>query len=220
MEVHPPHAPIHTWRDFFVHLITITIGLFIALSLEALVEWAHHRHLVQEARSTIHREMTDNRRLAAQDLTSLRDDEARIRNDIQQFVALRAGSKIERSALQYYLDFSLFPDSAWRTAQASGALNFMDYDTTQSLTEVYLQQRIVSDRGLALFEEQNRATGPISITGDPNLMSKEEIQLTLQRSADLLLDLKAAEQLLTALQAQFAEELAKEAGPAESGRGP
>jgi len=218
LDVHPPHAPIHNWRDFFVHLVTITIGLFIALSLESLLEWSHHRHLVHEARATIRREMTANRKLAAQDLTSLQEDEARIRNDIQQFVALRAGSKIERSALQYFFDWASFTDSAWRTAQATGALNYMDYDTAQALTDVYVQQRLVSDRGLTVFDEQTRAVGPIFITGDPNLMSKDEIQLTLQRSADLLLDLKAVELLIKTLDTQFAEELNKEAGTAEAAR--
>jgi hypothetical protein len=211
LEVHPPHGPIHTWRDFFVHLITITIGLLIALGLEALVEWFHHRHLVHEARSTIRLEMTHNRELLAEDLSGIGSDETRISADVQEFVKLRGGTRIERSALQYFGAWSSFPDSAWRTAQATGALNYMDYETTQALTEVYLQQRITSDRGIAVFDEQTRAIAPIFITGDPNLMSKDEIQLTLQRSADLLLDLKALEQLLKTLDAQLAEELQKEA---------
>ena len=37
MDVHAPHEPIHTWRDFFIHLITITVGLLIAISLEGMV---------------------------------------------------------------------------------------------------------------------------------------------------------------------------------------
>jgi len=40
MDVHPPHGAIHGWRDFFVHLIVITLGLLIALGLEGIVEWA------------------------------------------------------------------------------------------------------------------------------------------------------------------------------------
>jgi hypothetical protein len=34
IEVHPPEEPLHGWRDFLIHLATITIGLLIALSLE------------------------------------------------------------------------------------------------------------------------------------------------------------------------------------------
>jgi hypothetical protein len=48
-DIHPPHQAAHRWRDIFIHLATITVGLFIALSLEGCVEWQHHRHLVREA---------------------------------------------------------------------------------------------------------------------------------------------------------------------------
>jgi len=26
LDVHPPHKPAHTWRDFFIHIATIVIG--------------------------------------------------------------------------------------------------------------------------------------------------------------------------------------------------
>jgi hypothetical protein len=38
-DIHPPHQAAHSWRDIFIHLATITVGLFIALSLEGCVEW-------------------------------------------------------------------------------------------------------------------------------------------------------------------------------------
>jgi len=34
LDVHPPHASTHTWRDFFIHIATICIGLLIAVDLE------------------------------------------------------------------------------------------------------------------------------------------------------------------------------------------
>ena len=60
IDVHPPHEPMHGWRDFFLHLTTITIGLLIALSLEAAVEWQHHRHLAHEAEASLHSEIEHN----------------------------------------------------------------------------------------------------------------------------------------------------------------
>jgi len=55
MDVNPPQGPIHTWKDFLLHLLTITIGLFIALSLEAAVEALHHRHMVRDGRQDLDR---------------------------------------------------------------------------------------------------------------------------------------------------------------------
>ena len=60
LDVHPPHEPLYNWRDFFVHLATITIGLLIALSLEGCVEWRHHRNLVREAEESLQREIRTN----------------------------------------------------------------------------------------------------------------------------------------------------------------
>jgi hypothetical protein len=211
LDVHPPHERIRSWQDFFLHLATITIGLFIALSLEGMVEWIHHLHLVHQARVTIHKEMTENRKLLADDLTNIKDDEARIEADIKVLTGLRSGAKFEHSSLQYHVDWSSFADSAWRTAEATGALNYMDYEAAQSLSEIYGQQHIVTSRGLQVFDLQNRAIAPIYITGDPNLMSKDEIQLTLQRSADLLADLRGLGQLLVQFDVQLAGELSAEA---------
>ena len=70
MEIEPPHHPIETRRDFFIHLFTITCGLLIALSLEGLVEWSHHRSLVHEARANIRQEIEDNQKAANKNLAS------------------------------------------------------------------------------------------------------------------------------------------------------
>lgn len=64
MDIHAPQEPVHSWRDFFTHLTIVTIGLFIALMLEAAVEAMHHRHLVHEARDNIRTELQLNHQAA------------------------------------------------------------------------------------------------------------------------------------------------------------
>jgi hypothetical protein len=44
LDVHPPHHAASTWRDFFIHIATIVIGLCIAVGIEQTVEYFHHRH--------------------------------------------------------------------------------------------------------------------------------------------------------------------------------
>ena len=34
LDVHPPHEVTHTWKDFFIHIATIVVGLLIAIGLE------------------------------------------------------------------------------------------------------------------------------------------------------------------------------------------
>ena len=31
LDVHPPHEAAHTWKDFFIHIATICVGLLIAV---------------------------------------------------------------------------------------------------------------------------------------------------------------------------------------------
>jgi len=44
LDVHAPHQTVHTWKDFWVHLATISIGLLIAIGLEQSVEAIHRLH--------------------------------------------------------------------------------------------------------------------------------------------------------------------------------
>ena len=44
LDVHAPHQTVHTWKDFWVHLATISIGLLIAIGLEQSVEAFHRLH--------------------------------------------------------------------------------------------------------------------------------------------------------------------------------
>ena len=62
LDIHPPTKPIHSVKDFLLHLFTITRGILIALGLEGVVERAHHRNLAREAKTNLVREMTDNQR--------------------------------------------------------------------------------------------------------------------------------------------------------------
>ena len=50
LDIHPPHDAAHTWKDFFIHIATIVIGLLVAVGLEQTVEYLrrqHERHLLE-----------------------------------------------------------------------------------------------------------------------------------------------------------------------------
>src|SRR4029077_417128 len=72
IEVHPPHENVHTWRQFFIHIAAITIGLLIAIGLEQTVVYFHHRHQLQEARRELTAELEENRRVLTKNLDAVR----------------------------------------------------------------------------------------------------------------------------------------------------
>jgi hypothetical protein len=85
LDVHPPHGPTHTWKDFFIHIATIVVGLLIAVGLEQTVESIHHRHQLAELRGQMHEVLENNLQGDAEELkffagwrSSLLDLRARI----------------------------------------------------------------------------------------------------------------------------------------------
>jgi hypothetical protein len=68
LDVHPPHAPTHTWHDFLIHIATICIGLLIAVGLEQSVEALHRHHQRIALQADLRTEATSNREIIAHDL--------------------------------------------------------------------------------------------------------------------------------------------------------
>ena len=68
LDVHPPHEAVHTWKDFFIHIATICIGLLIAIGLEQAVEALHRDHQRHTLQAELHQEALENQRIAAGDL--------------------------------------------------------------------------------------------------------------------------------------------------------
>ncbi|MEO6807066.1 MAG: hypothetical protein ABI286_12155 [Edaphobacter sp.] len=68
IDIHPPEHTPHSWRDFFIHIITIVIGLLIAIGLEQTVEAIHHRHQRHQLQEDLHNEAEQNQQIIARDL--------------------------------------------------------------------------------------------------------------------------------------------------------
>jgi hypothetical protein len=70
LDVHPAHHAAGTWRDFFIHIATICVGLLIAISLEQTVERIHQHYELRETREALEREQNPQGMAAARKLTS------------------------------------------------------------------------------------------------------------------------------------------------------
>ncbi len=142
MELHVPEQPIHSWRDVALHLGIVTIGILIALGLESLVEWRHHRALAEEARENIVSELHDNRT----EVDFFVKNVPRSRKQIE--TALRVTEQLEarhqpQGSLTVGLNRSDLTDTSWTTAQAIGALSYMGYGEVKKYGAVYgLQQEL------------------------------------------------------------------------------
>ncbi len=77
LDVHPPTHATHTWRDFFIHIATIVVGLIIAVGLEQGVEYLHHRHQIKETREELRLEREKNIEIFSQMVSALHLEVAR-----------------------------------------------------------------------------------------------------------------------------------------------
>jgi hypothetical protein len=143
LDVHAPEHGIHGVRDFLMHLLTITIGLFIALSLENAAEAIHHRHQREVAETQIREEVQAN-------LAKLRDGGAEVLAEragimkVMRTLEARAQGKPETL---HESDFSFrespIEDAAWRTASSTGVLSYMDYAEVERFSEAYKEQELL-----------------------------------------------------------------------------
>jgi hypothetical protein len=141
IDVHPPTEPVHGWRDFLLHLLTITIGLLIALSLEGCVEWRHHRHLVHEAEASLQGEIKTNAGNIAGSLDDVRKEQATLKGDIEILQRIIANPKVKNyEEFTVGLRIRTFEDVSWKTAQSTGALGYMPYEQAHEYADLYSQQ--------------------------------------------------------------------------------
>lgn len=161
MEVHPPEHPIHTWRDFFVHIATIVVGLLIAICLEQSVEWLHHRQEVHTARADLRSEATTN-------AVTLKDDQRRLHvvqtallADLQTLRTLQNDPQAKVSGLTANWSWDDLIDSAYNTARDTGAFTLMPYEDVQNIDAVYTQQRYVNQASNAYVLAVSRLRAPL-----------------------------------------------------------
>jgi hypothetical protein len=124
LDVHPAHHAATAWREFFVHIGTIVLGLLIAVGLEQTVETVHKHREVRHVEEDIRAE---NRIALADDATNIKLIDARVvaieTNLARLNEARKAGGKpLELVELPVAKALFAPPDSAWLGVRDSGLL--------------------------------------------------------------------------------------------------
>jgi hypothetical protein len=137
LDVHPPHTPTHTWKDFFIHIATIVVGLIIAVGLEQSVELIHQHNERAELRRSLHddgqKTLFDchNTELSLEtDLHVIGIRIAQVRAALYDHVPL-AALPISRAS-----DFDEPADPTWNAAKTSGLVNLLSQQEVQAYSEI------------------------------------------------------------------------------------
>jgi hypothetical protein len=180
LDVHPPHHAASTWRDFFIHIITIVIGLLIAIALEQTVERFHHNREVAETREALAEERQKNREIYRHHLESYLLDAAVLHNDLRVFSYLQQHPRTAPNDLPGVI---VWPDhifepvtSAWIAAGQANVLSMMPTEEVRKNAETYFD----INRALEGYNNATlaiaRAAAFTSQTSDPTRLSPEKIQ--------------------------------------------
>jgi type II secretory pathway pseudopilin PulG len=136
LDVHPPEHTPHSWRDFFIHIAIIVIGLLIAIGLEQAVEYIHHRREVSETHERIHAELTEDREAIRQNVAALTNDQQQWQAD-SDILQQSAPSPQSLANLKYTWKLELMSTSAWQTAGQTGTLSLLRPEEAAKYSYLY-----------------------------------------------------------------------------------
>lgn len=137
MEIHKPHAA-KTWKEFFIELGTIVIGILIAIGLEQSVDYVHHLDQLRDLRVELRAELDENLRQTTENVKTLDGMEAKLDRDMAVLHASQTSHAAPAAKLDYSWDgFGRPFDGAWQAAGQSGALALMPHRELQKYTFAY-----------------------------------------------------------------------------------
>jgi hypothetical protein len=141
-DVHPPHQSLHSWKDFFIHIATIAVGLLIAIGLEQTVVYFHHRHQLREARDQLSEEFDGNREVLRENMDCIRALQAELDRDMAVIRESRTTHATVNGKLNYSHEIYRPRDAAWLSIQQNGVLALMPYDEIEADNYFY---KLLSD---------------------------------------------------------------------------
>jgi hypothetical protein len=206
MEIHAPEEPIFTWKQLLIHIGIVTLGILIALSLEGLLEWNHHQHMIQEARENIRSEIEDNAREMTGHLAGSEQNRSQAVNVLKWIADIQKSHKSAIKSLQIGFNRADLANTSWTTAQAVGALALMDYSEVKRAAAIYELQ---DEFQVLQRRAEDSAIGAMTLftarKDDPDKASSAELTEEKRLVANSISTLMAQAQMGTELQKRYRE---------------
>jgi hypothetical protein len=178
LDVHPPHQPAHTWKDFFIHIATIVVGLLIAIGLEQTVEFFHHRHQLKEVRAQLAEERELDARILDYDKAMFEQMDAELATDAALLQRRAAGDKTPLTGKLHYRWFGLaLQDGGWQSAKQSSAIALMPEGDLLVYSYRYFDFASFMQSSLALFPTLRDAASIVHDTPSGDLSSEDTQEL-------------------------------------------
>jgi hypothetical protein len=180
MEVHPPEHPIFTWKQFFIHMTTVCLGLLIALGLEQGVEALHRHHQRHQLEADLRAEGIRNLHNA---IIALESSDRTAHWQSQQ------AQELDRAAAQgripVYIQappalgklFSRPSDAVWTVAQSSTTLNLLPRSEAERYAHDYFNVHMATEhiqRLNQLGQEHQELLDTAAVDPHPGLLAVDQ----------------------------------------------
>jgi hypothetical protein len=168
LDIHPAHRAASTWRDFFIHIATITVGLLIAVALEQAIEALHHRHQLHLLEADLHQEAIVNRDLGRRNLIQIDRDLSWLLQLRASVDAVRGGAP--RRSFVYPTLIHGYPgdpadndrilpnEAVWNAARQKGLVDLLPRDEALLYTKFYRVSDIYDDGFARLRDDWRKLT--------------------------------------------------------------
>jgi hypothetical protein len=210
LDVHAPEHPLTTRKDFFLHLFTITIGLLIALGLENTAEWVHHVHQRREADANIVSELRDNEHDVDAMLAAIPKERENMIRALKFLDAHAQNKPTDIKGMDLGLTFSTLSDASWQTANANGALSYMEYAHIKRYSGAYTLQAQFNRLQEETLTTYLTVQSNVIAGNDPNQLSQVNAERAKVQVQEALARIVAVEQIGAALRETYEKALKPE----------
>jgi len=184
LDVHPPHEAAHTWKDFFIHIATIVVGLIIAVGLEQIVEHVHQHYELRETREALARELDANRDHLVVDQREWLLTTARLKNNLLVLEYIHQHPGTPQTALPGDLTWVqipfLYDHAVWDAAEKNGITHLMPLTEANRNQELYAVLAVMAQQSLDDWNAINAANSFDLLDTDPTHLSPQRLDQVIQ----------------------------------------
>ena len=162
LDVHPAQHAASSWKEFFIHIATIVIGLLIAVGLEQAVESFHHRREVSAVREELQGEREANKAAFASESVHWRWETAELQNNLMVLAYLQKhpGTPDEKlpGSLVWFHGSTSHSQGVWDAVKSSGVASLMLREQVEQYEDTYNQLQKIDDARVLAWDALNDAS--------------------------------------------------------------
>lgn len=162
LDVHPAHHAASTWREFFIHIATIVLGLLIAIALEQTVEYYHHRQEISEVREELRGEREANKASFKKETANWRWETAELENNLMVLAYLQKhpGTPDEKLPGSLVWSHASAPSTqaVWYAAKNSDVTRLMNREEIEQYEDLYNILKRIDDARVLAWDAMNDAS--------------------------------------------------------------